>query len=189
MKKILIVEDDEKIAMALTLRLKKLYRVACAYDATTGVRMALKEAPDLVLLDISLPGGGGLLVAESVRATPASAQLPIVFLTASRDPELMQKALAFGPSAFFGKPYNAEELLDTVERTLNGKLKAPAVVPPPEAEVVNTATAAAPASGTWLSRWMHTFGINRAPAASPSPDHVPVGASGGSNASPGLPGA
>jgi len=97
MKKILIVEDDKKIAMALTIRLKAAgYAVQAAYDASLAMMQARAHEPDLVLLDISMPGGNGFIVAERLRNTVATASVSIIFLTASKQPGLRQKALDLG---------------------------------------------------------------------------------------------
>jgi CheY-like chemotaxis protein len=79
MKKILIVEDDQNIAKALSIRLKNAgYEVSVAPDALTGVENAVKKAPDLVLLDISLPAGNGFTVAERIQSL-ISIATPLIF--------------------------------------------------------------------------------------------------------------
>ena len=117
-KKILIVEDDRKIAMALTLRLRAGGQdVLLAYDAVTGLDSAIKNQPDLVLLDIGLPAGSGLLVAEMIQ-TLAPKLTPIIFLTASRQPGLRDKAMALGAAGFLEKPFEAGELMAAIQNAL-----------------------------------------------------------------------
>jgi DNA-binding response OmpR family regulator len=117
-KKILIVEDDRKIAMALALRLRAAGQdVLSAYDALTGLNSAIKNRPDLVLLDIGLPAGSGLLVAEMIQ-TLAPKFTPIIFLTASRQPGLREKALALGAAGFLEKPFEADELMAAIQNAL-----------------------------------------------------------------------
>ena len=117
LKKILIVEDDAKIAMALALRLKTAgYETTLAHDALAGVNCALRTQPDLVLLDVSLPAGDGFQVAERMRALQ-SAPAPIIFLTASQQPGLRQRAKELG-AGFFEKPYEHEALLAAVEQRI-----------------------------------------------------------------------
>jgi two-component system response regulator AdeR len=114
MKKILIVEDDQGIARALEVRLKSSgYKVAIAADALTGVNSALKFRPDLVLLDISLPAGSGFNVAERLQRLLAT-MTPFIFLTASKQPGLREKAKELGAVGFFEKPYEGEELLAAI---------------------------------------------------------------------------
>lgn len=121
MPKVLIVEDDKKIALALSLRLKaKGYEVAFAQDAMAGLNMANREKPDLVLLDISMPAGGGFHVAERMQSLSGTVGIPIIFLTASKDPSYKTRATELGAAAYFEKPYEPEELLSTIERVLSG---------------------------------------------------------------------
>ena len=116
MKKILIVEDDQNIAKALAIRLKSAgYEVTVAADAMTAVAAAVKIQPDLALLDISVPAGNGFTVAEKIQELIASAT-PIIFLTASKQPGLRQKAQNLGAVGFFEKPFDAGELLAAIRR-------------------------------------------------------------------------
>jgi DNA-binding response OmpR family regulator len=116
--KILIVEDDRKIAMALALRLRAGGQdVLLAYDAVTGLDSAIKNQPDLVLLDIGLPSGSGLVVAESIQKL-ACKHTPIMFLTASRQPGLRDKAMALGAAGFLEKPFEAGELVAAIQNAL-----------------------------------------------------------------------
>ncbi len=119
MKKILIVEDEKAIAMTLSTRLKAAgYTVINAFDAIGGVSLAQRETPDLVLLDLTMPAGGGLRVAERVRALPKTSTTPIIFLTASKDPALRESAMTHAPVAFLEKPYDAAVLLTHIQDAL-----------------------------------------------------------------------
>ncbi len=121
MPKILVVEDDKKLALALSLRLRaKRYDVKVAYDALNGVMVANKERPDLVLLDISLPAGGGFTVAERMQNLASTVGIPIIFLTASNDPAHRHRARELGAAAFLEKPYEIEDLLEAIKRALTG---------------------------------------------------------------------
>jgi len=119
MKRILIIEDDRKIAMALTLRLKSAgYEATAAYDAPTGVNAAVKNPPDLVLLDIGLPIEDGFIVAGKIQAlipTP----VPMIFITASKQPGFRQKADDLGAAGYFEKPYEPRELLTAIQAALS----------------------------------------------------------------------
>jgi DNA-binding response OmpR family regulator len=115
-KKILIVEDDQKIALALALRLRAAgYETSTAFDALGGVSEAMRFQPDLVLLDVSLPAGSGFTVAERVRSV-TSTLTPIIFLTASKQPGLQERAQELGAVGYFEKPYEAEALLTAVHQ-------------------------------------------------------------------------
>ena len=104
---ILIVEDDENISKALTVRLQaRGYQVVTAFDAIMGMQKALETAPSAILLDITMPGGNGLTLAERLKASSKTQNVPIIFLTASKQADLKHKVLALGGAAFFEKPYD-----------------------------------------------------------------------------------
>ena len=119
MKSILIIEDDPKLALALTLRLKSAgYEATAANDALAGLNAAVKNPPDLVLMDVCLPVGNGFTLSERIQAllpTPT----PTIFLTASKQPGLRQKAEELGAAGFFEKPYEAADLLVAIQKALN----------------------------------------------------------------------
>ncbi len=119
-KKILLVEDDPNISKALSIRLKhRGYETTVAPDGTTAVETAVKLQPDLALLDISLPAGNGFTVAERIQALLPKAT-PLIFLTASKQPGLREKAQELGAQAFFQKPYEAEDVLGAIQIALAG---------------------------------------------------------------------
>lgn len=115
MKKILVVEDDRKIAVALAVRLRSAgYEVVAAYDAIMAPSVARKQRPDLILMDISMPGGDGISVAERIQSMVDTAGTPMIFLTASKNPNLKERAMNAGAIGYFEKPYDADELLDAI---------------------------------------------------------------------------
>jgi len=117
-KKILIVEDDRKIGISLSLRLNSAgYEALLAQDALMGVSMAIKNRPDLLILDISMPAGDGFQVAEKVRSLVPTA-MPIIFLTASKQPSFRARAAKMEATAFFEKPFKSNELLAAIEEAL-----------------------------------------------------------------------
>jgi CheY-like chemotaxis protein len=119
MKKILMVEDDKRIIAALNVRLRaKVYDVCAAYDATLAMTQAIAHQPDLALLDISMPGGDGFVIAERLRATVATANIPIIFITALKQPGLKEKAKALGAIAFFEKPFESDDLIAVIDSAL-----------------------------------------------------------------------
>jgi DNA-binding response OmpR family regulator len=120
MKTILIVEDDQKIALALQVRLKaNRYAVSVASDAITGASVGRTFEPDLILLDISMPGGNGFELAETFHHMLETSGTPIIFITASKNPELLQKVMDLGAVGLFEKPFDTEKLLYSIERELN----------------------------------------------------------------------
>src|SRR5437762_10610295 len=139
MKKILIIEDDPNSALALVIRLKAHgFATATASDAISGLSMAIRHHPDLVLLDIAIPGGDGFGLAEKLRTAPETKDLPVIFLTASKDPELRQKVMDLGAAGLLEKPYQTEDLLLMInyafERTVRARRAQPGAAPaiPPD---------------------------------------------------------
>src|SRR5687767_7620153 len=119
MKKILIIDDDKTVAFALVIKLKAVgYEVHVAYDAMIGVNTAVQQRPDLIVLDIAMPAGGGFSVAERLQNIASTCGTPIVFITAHKDPALKKRALELGAAAYFEKPYNVEELVAAIRQTL-----------------------------------------------------------------------
>jgi CheY-like chemotaxis protein len=80
--------------------------------------MALKHHPDLMVLDILMPGGNGFVVAERIQDLEAMLGIPCIFLTASKQPGLREQARRLGAAGFFEKPYDAGALLATIRKTL-----------------------------------------------------------------------
>src|ERR1700731_1728857 len=120
MKRILIVEDDQKIASALQVRLKaNRYAVSVACDAIVGASLGRTVKPDLILLDISMPGGDGFQLAETFHNMLETNGTPIIFITASKSPELLQKVMDLGAVGLFEKPFDTEKLLYSIEREFN----------------------------------------------------------------------
>src|ERR1700720_988231 len=120
MKTILIVEDDQKIALALQIRLKaNRYAVSVASDAILGANLGRIVKPDLILLDISMPGGNGFELAETFHKMPETKGAPIIIITASKSPELLQKVMDIEAAGLFEKPFDTEKLLYSIERELN----------------------------------------------------------------------
>ena len=120
-KKILVIEDDADIRSLLNVRLGNAgYDTAFAWDAVTALTVARKEAPDLIILDLGLPGGDGYVVMERLRAFAALSMIP-VFVVSAQTPELhAERARAAGAREFFGKPIEMDLLLAAVGDVLGG---------------------------------------------------------------------
>jgi CheY-like chemotaxis protein len=117
MKKILIADDDENITNALSRRLEANgYEVLTAPDGLQALLLAREEKPDLMLLDMWMPVGIGLSVAE--RMQELGLDIPVIFLTASRAPGLVDAAREVGAVAYLEKPYDPPQLLRTIEQAL-----------------------------------------------------------------------
>ena len=139
MKKILIVEDDEKIALALSVRLKAHgFSVWVAGDGIAAIAAAARNSPDLILLDISLPGANGFALVEQFRRMSETRETPIILTTASLDPELRKKALALGMSGLLRKPFEAESLASMVEKVFGQPHRIGYGTPPAAGEASGT---------------------------------------------------
>jgi len=123
MEKILIIEDDSKIAAALEVRFRASnFHPLIANDAVQAARMAKINQPDLIILDISLPAGNGLTLAERFHKADATRSVPIIFLTASKDPRLRQRAMELNAIGLFEKPYDIEELIAVIQGALHADI-------------------------------------------------------------------
>ena len=119
MRTILIVEDNEKnMKLARDVLQAKGYATLEAVTGEDGVRAAIEKKPDLVLMDIQLPGINGIEALRRLRAEPACARIPIVAFTASVTPTDRSQISAAGFDGFISKPINLKDFLDTVKRLL-----------------------------------------------------------------------
>lgn len=112
MKSILIIEDDPLIVTALEIRFRSSgYTTFTAGDAVSGFSQALQHRPDLIVLDITLPAGDGIQLAQKIRSNAEIRAIPLIFVTANKDPNLRARVMDLGAAGLFDKPYNADELL------------------------------------------------------------------------------
>jgi DNA-binding response OmpR family regulator len=119
MKKILIADDDEQIVALLANRLKASgYEVIVAYDSLTAVKRAHEDNPDLLIVDIKMPAGGGMTVFEHLKLSSYTALTPVIFMTSHASEELRLKAAELGARGFLAKPFSPEVLLLLVKRVL-----------------------------------------------------------------------
>jgi DNA-binding response OmpR family regulator len=109
---ILVVEDDEIVARTIERCLRGgEYRVRLANSGVEGLRAARREVPDLVILDVIMPGMDGYAVCREMRADPLLADAPILFLTAKTKDEDKISGFTAGADDYLGKPFNVDELL------------------------------------------------------------------------------
>ncbi len=114
MKTILIIDDDRKGVVPLTLRLKAAgYQVLTAHDGHEGLKLALLRRPDLIVMDIYMPQGIGILTAQRLKHY-GLANVPIIFVTAGSRELLWPIAEEVQPAGFFEKPFNSKQLLETI---------------------------------------------------------------------------
>jgi DNA-binding response OmpR family regulator len=118
-KQILIVDDDVDIRHGLNLRLRANgYDTAFAPDAINALIEARRSQPDLIILDLGLPGGDGFTVMSRLRNIASLACTPVIVLTA-RDPKANEeRAIEAGASAFLAKPVDNDRLLAAIEQAI-----------------------------------------------------------------------
>ena len=118
-KKILIVDDDVDLLRGLTIRLKANgYEVVSATDAIFAVSVAMEERPDLIILDLGLPGGDGYLIMDRLNKIPSTIGTPIIVLSARDVASNKERAMKAGARAFFQKPADNDELLSAIRKAL-----------------------------------------------------------------------
>jgi two-component system, cell cycle response regulator DivK len=115
MSLILIVEDNEKnMKLVRDVLQAKGYATIEAVTGEDGVRLATERRPDLILMDIQLPGISGIDALRQLRANPETATIPAVAVTASVMQQDRKQITEAGFDAYIGKPINLKEFLDTV---------------------------------------------------------------------------
>ena len=116
-KKVLIVEDEQSIVDILSFNLtKEGYDTLEALDGPTGLQLALEQNPDLVLLDLMLPGMSGFDVCQKIRQ--AGSLVPIVMLTAREEEEDKVRGLELGADDYITKPFKNRELMARVKANI-----------------------------------------------------------------------
>jgi two-component system cell cycle response regulator DivK len=119
MARILIIEDNPANMKLATLLLHQAHHeTLCAGDAETGLTLARAERPDLILMDIQLPGMDGLAATALLKADPATAAIPIIALTAMAMKEDREKTRAAGCDAYIAKPLRFRELYAAIDALL-----------------------------------------------------------------------
>jgi DNA-binding response OmpR family regulator len=115
----MIVDDEPEIVRALSLLLRANgFDTITAMDGIQATQLAMKEQPDLILLDICMPGGDGHVVAQRLRDSNKSVAIPIIMLTARTSNEDYDKAYAEGVVKYVTKPYKPDALLTAIRQVL-----------------------------------------------------------------------
>src|SRR5256884_352097 len=111
-RKILIIEDETDVADLLTLNLRKAgYRVSTAADGASGLQKARDNRPDFIILDLMLPKMSGLEVCRILKSDIATAQMPILMLTAKAEEIDRIVGLEFGADDYVTKPFSPREIV------------------------------------------------------------------------------
>jgi DNA-binding response OmpR family regulator len=118
-KKILLVDDDPDVRLAMHVRLKANgYDTCFASDALSSVTEARKQQPDVIILDLGLPGGDGFLVIERLKRHPSLAVIPIIVVSARDVSGNKERAIKAGAKIYLQKPVDNTELLANIRQTL-----------------------------------------------------------------------
>jgi two-component system cell cycle response regulator DivK len=122
MAKILIIEDNPTNMKLTTMLLARVgHQVLQAVDAETGMALAQSDHPELILMDLQLPGMDGLAATKRLKHSASTADIAVVALTALAMKEDQVKAMAAGCDAYIAKPIKYQELYATIDRLLAGK--------------------------------------------------------------------
>ena len=118
-KKILFIEDEPDQIMMISLRLKKNgYEVVSSMNGEEGLKKVVTEKPDLVLVDVIMPGIGGLEVCRRLRKDPATKNIPIISTTAAGADDVEHQCITAGADDCVRKPYDSADLLMKIKRLL-----------------------------------------------------------------------
>ncbi len=118
-KKILFIEDEPDQVRMISLRLEKSgYEVIASLEGAEGLKMAAKEKPDLILVDVVMPGMDGFEVCRRLRKDPWTKDIPIISTTAAGMDDVEQQCLEAGADGCVRKPYDSADLLMKIKRLL-----------------------------------------------------------------------
>ncbi len=124
-EKILIIEDESAIRelIQMNLEMNGFSNVSAAADGETGLKKAQETIPDLILLDLMLPGIDGLMVCRKLMAKPETAKIPIIMLTAKSEESDIVLGLELGASDYITKPFSNKILISRVRAQLRRSME------------------------------------------------------------------
>jgi CheY-like chemotaxis protein len=121
-KTVLIIEDNKEIGVNTTEILELAgYKAVVSENGRTGVTTATTLLPDLILCDIMMPEVNGYEVMKQLKANPSTSKIPFIYLTASAEQKEVQLAMDMGADGYIRKPFEVNELLDTIQRFLGSR--------------------------------------------------------------------
>ena len=114
-KRVLIIDDDKTMVTLMTTLLRKEgLQVLAAFDGASGFMAAQKQRPDLILLDMQMPAGGGDAVWKRLAASAHTSAIPVVYVTATANPGFAAEAEAQGAAGVIRKPFEPEHFAERV---------------------------------------------------------------------------
>ncbi|MFA5138541.1 MAG: response regulator [Elusimicrobiota bacterium] len=118
----MVIEDDNGIREMLRIALSIYYDISAFANGDDIAALLDKNDPDLLLLDINLPGSDGFRLCESIRSRAKDRGLPILFMTVRRENRSFLESLESGGDGVITKPFVMKELVDRIETLLKGRL-------------------------------------------------------------------
>ena len=115
----LVVEDEPPLRELISVTLGTTFECREAVDAESALAILRERVPDLVLVDVMLPGKSGLDVLAEMREDPALREVPVIVLSAWQAPEDVERAIAAGADRFLAKPFRVDELAATAQELVN----------------------------------------------------------------------
>jgi len=117
--RVLLVDDEPEIRLLTTIIVKRAgHEVIEAHDGEEAMKILEKERPDIILLDVMMPGASGWDICENIKANEELKDIPVVMFTIMSGEKNIEKSFKSGADAQVNKPFDIDNLLDTMERLL-----------------------------------------------------------------------
>ncbi len=118
-KKILIVDDEPTVVRLLSLKLKENgYVTFGANDGYQGLKLAKEVKPDLILLDLEMPAGGGFDMFNNIKVSTNTSPIPVIFITGVPGKEIKKLIMNLGADGYFPKPFKFDELIKKIDELI-----------------------------------------------------------------------
>ena len=128
MQRSIVVADDDPTILELVTVLLGIahYNVIATTDAVAAMAMVRTKEPVAVILDVQMPGGGGLSALSKIKADPKTSKVPVMMLTGERDAVTVMQAMDGGADDYMLKPFDPDTLLERISRLVSKSENAPA---------------------------------------------------------------
>ena len=120
LQNVLVVEDDPAILNMIARALEQLYHVTTATDGAAAVAEASQHVPDLILLDVNVPGMDGFTICQTLKSDERFKKTPVIFVTARDRPSDTIRGIQVGARHYITKPFKLEELVTKIQKALMG---------------------------------------------------------------------
>lgn len=156
---ILLVDDNpDELRLLVEMLGTERYRISIAFDGSQGYRRAVTSSPDLILMDVRMHGLDGFAACRLLKTDPATAAIPVIFLSASNDVSERLRGLREGAVDYVAKPFSAEEVIARIQihLTLAAGVAMQDALPPSPAQVSDSHAILQAAQHYLLRNLMHT---------------------------------